>query len=232
MSYKPNWSNGEWLTICDACGRKFKDSALRMRWDGLMVCSGDWEVRQPQDYVRGVADIQAPPYVRPEQQDRFLPYFFTQYPTEEIDVSEKTTKGFTKVIGDRNIGDAGALNGSALNAYYLGYSDDGIDPEQILLSESVLVILGRSLSDTLSVSESTAKTITKTLSDTIVVAESLQLVEVEEYVESLSLSESVTTTMSFVKSISETVGVAETVSRLLVSASALNGSALNSSALD
>ena len=37
-----------------------------------MVCSGDWEVRQPQDYVRGVADIQAPPYVRPEQRDSFL----------------------------------------------------------------------------------------------------------------------------------------------------------------
>jgi hypothetical protein len=72
MSYKPNWSNGGWLTICDACGRKFKEFDLRLRWDGLMVCSGDWEVRQPQDYVRGVADIQAPPYVRPEQRDSFL----------------------------------------------------------------------------------------------------------------------------------------------------------------
>lgn len=197
-----------------------------------MVCSGDWEVRQPQDYVRGVADIQAPPYVRPEQADVFLPYFFTQYPIEEIDVNERVVKGVTKVIGDRNIGGAGSLNGSALNAYYLGYSDDGVDPERVLLSELVLVILGRSLSDTLAVSESTAKAITKTLSDTITVAESLQLVEVEEYVESLSLSESVTTTMNYVKNVSETVSVAETVSRLLVSASALNGSALNSSALD
>ena len=197
-----------------------------------MVCSGDWEVRQPQDYVRGVADIQAPPYVRPEQADVFLPYFFTQYPIEEIDVNERVVKGVIKVIGDRNIGGAGSLNGSALNAYYLGYSDDGVDPERVLLSESVLVILGRNLSDTLSVSESTAKAITKTLSDTITVAESLQLVEVEEYVESLSLAESVTTTMNYVKNVSETVSVAETVSRLLVSASALNGSALNSSALD
>jgi hypothetical protein len=170
--------------------------------------------------------------VRPEQADVFLPYFFTKYPVEEIDLGERITKGFTKVIGDRNIGDAGALNGSALNAYYLGYSDDGIDPEQVLLSESYVVILGRSLSDTMSVSEATAKAITKTLSDTISVAESLQFVEVEEYVESLSLAESVTTTMNYVKDVSETVSVAETVSRLLVSASALNGSALNSSALD
>jgi hypothetical protein len=197
-----------------------------------MTCEGDWEVRQPQDFVRGVADIQAPPYVRPEQQNSFLPFFFTQYPLEEIDVSERTTKSFTKIVGDRNVGGAGAVNGSPLNGYYLGYSDEGINPEQILLSESVLVILGRNLSDTLSVSESTAKAITKTLSDTITVAESLQLVEVEEYVESLSLAESVTTTMNYVKNVSETVSVAETVSRLLVSASALNGSALNSSALD
>lgn len=72
MSYKSNWSNGGWLVICDACGRKFKESELRQRWDGLMVCKSDFEVRQPQDYVRGVADIQAPPYVRPEQTNRFI----------------------------------------------------------------------------------------------------------------------------------------------------------------
>jgi hypothetical protein len=198
-----------------------------------MVCSGDWEVRQPQDYVRGVADIQAPPYVRPEQADVFLPYFFTQYPTEEIDVSERTTKGFTKVIGDRNVGDAGALNGSALNAYYLGYSDDGIDPEQVLITESVLAILGRNLEDTLSSpTEELDKVVTKNIGESISIGESLQLVEVEEYVESLSLAESITTTMNYVKDVSETVSVAETVSRLLVSSSALNGSALNSSVLD
>jgi hypothetical protein len=38
-----------------------------------MVCKGDWEPRQPQDFVRGVADIQAPPFSRPESSDYFLP---------------------------------------------------------------------------------------------------------------------------------------------------------------
>ena len=37
-----------------------------------MVCSGDWEPRQPQDFVRGVADKQAPPWARPEASDDFL----------------------------------------------------------------------------------------------------------------------------------------------------------------
>jgi hypothetical protein len=50
----------------------FKDSELQLRWDGLMVCSGDWEVRQPQDYVHGVADIQAPKWTRTEQSDYFI----------------------------------------------------------------------------------------------------------------------------------------------------------------
>ena len=72
MSYKSRWDNGGWLVICDQCGRKYKESELRLRWDGLMVCPGDWEPRQPQDFVHGVADIQAPPWVRSEQSDQFL----------------------------------------------------------------------------------------------------------------------------------------------------------------
>lgn len=73
MSYRPRWDNGGWNVICDQCGRQFKDSELQLRWDGLMVCSGDWEPRQPQDFVHGVADKQAPPFTRPEQTDVFTP---------------------------------------------------------------------------------------------------------------------------------------------------------------
>ena len=73
MSFRSRWDNGGWNVICDQCGRKFKDSDLQLRWDGLMVCSRDWEPRQPQDFVHGVADKQAPPYSRAEQQDVFIP---------------------------------------------------------------------------------------------------------------------------------------------------------------
>ena len=72
MSYKPSWDNGGWKVICDVCGRLFKEHDLQKRWDGVMVCSGDWEPRQPQDFVRGVADKQAPPWARPEASDDFL----------------------------------------------------------------------------------------------------------------------------------------------------------------
>lgn len=71
MSYTPSYINGSWNVICDACGRQYKANELRLRWDGLMVCSGDWEPRQPQDFVHGVADKIAPPFVRSEPSDTF-----------------------------------------------------------------------------------------------------------------------------------------------------------------
>jgi hypothetical protein len=73
MSYTPRYDRGDWNAICDVCGRQMKASALRQRWDGLKTCQEDWEPRQPQDFVRGVADYQAPPFTRPEQSNNFLP---------------------------------------------------------------------------------------------------------------------------------------------------------------
>jgi hypothetical protein len=60
---------GEWNAICDQCGRKYKASQLRKRWDGLMVCQDDWETRHPQDFVRGVKEDTSVPWTRPEPAD-------------------------------------------------------------------------------------------------------------------------------------------------------------------
>jgi hypothetical protein len=56
---------GQWNAICDGCGKKFKSSELRRRWDGFMVCDKEWEPRHPQDFVRGVRDGEAIPWSRP-----------------------------------------------------------------------------------------------------------------------------------------------------------------------
>jgi hypothetical protein len=42
-----------------------------------MVDERCWEPRQPQDFVRGVADYQAPPFTRPEQSDSFISISFS-----------------------------------------------------------------------------------------------------------------------------------------------------------
>jgi hypothetical protein len=77
MSYRPSYTSGSWLAICDSCGRQFKAQELQLRWDNLMVCQGDWEPRQPQDFVKGVADLMRTPWARPESSDQFIPINYT-----------------------------------------------------------------------------------------------------------------------------------------------------------
>jgi len=72
MSYIPRYDKGDWIAVCDSCGRYYKASTLRKRWDGLMVCSADWETRQPQDFVRGKAEKQIPPWTRSKPEDTFV----------------------------------------------------------------------------------------------------------------------------------------------------------------
>lgn len=72
MSTSSSYKKGDWSAICDSCGMTFFASDLRKRWDGLMVCSKDFEVRHPQDFVRVKVDIQAVPWTRPESSDIFV----------------------------------------------------------------------------------------------------------------------------------------------------------------
>lgn len=70
-------SLGDFNAICEVCGRKYKGSQLKKRWDGLMVCPSDWEVRHPQDFVRGVRDNPSTPFSRPDPPDQFTPVICT-----------------------------------------------------------------------------------------------------------------------------------------------------------
>ena len=77
MSYTSRFDSGDWKADCDVCGRTYKASQLQQRWDGLMCCHQDWEIRQPQDFVRGIPDNQLAPWTRPEPSDSFIPFNFT-----------------------------------------------------------------------------------------------------------------------------------------------------------
>lgn len=63
---------GDWKAICESCGDQVLASELRQRWDGYYVDAKCWEPRQPQDFVRGVADVQVPPFTRPEPSDHYV----------------------------------------------------------------------------------------------------------------------------------------------------------------
>lgn len=64
--------HGSYNAICDRCGFEYKSGQLRKEWTGLRVCSTCFEVRHPQDFVRGKPDRQAPPWVRPEPPEIYL----------------------------------------------------------------------------------------------------------------------------------------------------------------
>jgi hypothetical protein len=46
--------------ICDVCGFRYKASELKLRWDKLMVCPDDYELRNAQEFVRAMSNDKAP----------------------------------------------------------------------------------------------------------------------------------------------------------------------------
>lgn len=63
---------GDSNAICDSCGFKFKQSQLKKRWDGAMVCSADWEPRHPQDSLKARPERNNIKDARPVPEYRFL----------------------------------------------------------------------------------------------------------------------------------------------------------------
>lgn len=64
MTYKGPWP-GTWACICDSCGFRFPSDKLKRRWDGLMVCNADYELRHPQDFIKVREETLVPSYTRP-----------------------------------------------------------------------------------------------------------------------------------------------------------------------
>ncbi len=58
--------------ICDECGFKYRRSQMKERWDHAWVCFNDWEIRHPQESVRGKSEKIAVPVARPEGTDTFI----------------------------------------------------------------------------------------------------------------------------------------------------------------
>lgn len=56
---------GDWWLVCDECGRDFRRSDMRQRWDNAWVCQSDWEPRHPQESVRGIPERISVPVARP-----------------------------------------------------------------------------------------------------------------------------------------------------------------------
>lgn len=72
MTYKGPWP-GTWATLCDVCGFRFPSDKLKRRWDGLMTCSKDFELRHPQDFIKVREETLVPSYTRPYPEPSYVP---------------------------------------------------------------------------------------------------------------------------------------------------------------
>lgn len=59
-SRNPGFRSGDYWVVCDRCGFDYRNSQIKVQWDGLTVCNRCWEPRHPQDFVRAVKDTIAP----------------------------------------------------------------------------------------------------------------------------------------------------------------------------
>ena len=66
MTKPTGYFPGDWLAACYQCGRERLASTMRKHWQGYWLCPEHWEPRHPQDFVRGVKDIQTVPWSQPQ----------------------------------------------------------------------------------------------------------------------------------------------------------------------
>jgi len=69
---KNYYVSGDNNLICDVCGKKMKAFEAKQRWDGFVVCSDDYEQRQPLDFIRARQDKISVSLTRPEPTDTFV----------------------------------------------------------------------------------------------------------------------------------------------------------------
>lgn len=72
MGRKHYYSPGQFSRICDRTGFRVLASDTKMEWDNLIVRKKSWEIRQPQDFVRGVQDDQNVPDARIRPNPTFI----------------------------------------------------------------------------------------------------------------------------------------------------------------
>lgn len=63
---------GDYNVICDECGRKFKRSETRLRWDNALVCPRDWEPRHPLDFIQPGRTTRPVLDARPQTENTFV----------------------------------------------------------------------------------------------------------------------------------------------------------------
>lgn len=233
--------SGGWNVICDSCGKKIKASEAKQRWDGLIVCPADFEMRQPQDFVKARQDKITVPFTRPRPTDVFI---LTQGINDPITFSDSITTHahYTRLINDslaindnivkhypRSFNDIVYMQDSGLEdyvqlTYFLSdYMEAGggfsifvgkTQTEAITIVENLSKSLQLSESDSASLLEFVMEAYNKQTSETITISDLVNVVRNinTPATESLSVSDTNTNVLEFIRAFEETLTVDDLIS--------------------
>ena len=71
MGTERHYRPGSFYRICDRTGFAKRAEQTRKQWNNIIVWNDVWEIRQPQDFVRGISDDQTVPQARPRAVDAY-----------------------------------------------------------------------------------------------------------------------------------------------------------------
>lgn len=253
------FADGQWDFICDLCGKKNKSGNAMKTWDNYYVCRHHKEVRNPQDFVRGVREEMRLPWSRPESPPNYIPSFYTRSFSDSLDLAETLAKamtlgtllesfGFTEKVTFVRIipvTESLPLTESVKRTSTLGTVSEALPLADVVrfaetettlitlaLAETSKFALTKVVQESLALTESVKLTTTLgTVVESLPLAESVRFVETETTLQSLALAESSKFTIT--KAVQESLGITESITfQITRPSSVLNGMAVNTIALN
>ncbi|HET8688199.1 MAG TPA: hypothetical protein VFM18_16315 [Methanosarcina sp.] len=182
MTWKGKWP-GTWATICDVCGLRFPSDKLMKRWDGLMTCKDDWELRHPQDFIKIRPEKIAPDWVRNDH------YMFRESrgANEIVKSSEDFSIVYSAIIPigatpsysiHSGAVDETGLNAFALNAdtVLLDYWNGDFSNDSVFTTDNAIyqLINNPYVADTVTTSESFANSVSTSLADSSTTSDTIK----------------------------------------------------------
>lgn len=92
---KTRWP-GNWKVTCHVCGFWYPSGEIKKRWDGLLVCNKDWEVRHPQTLIKVRGERAFPDFVSKDaspDQEIFFCDIFKASPYADMATADCMTAG-------------------------------------------------------------------------------------------------------------------------------------------
>jgi hypothetical protein len=219
------YADGQWNFFCDLCGAKVKSSNGVKTWANSYVCRHHKEVRNPQDFLRGVKDDQSVAWSRPEAADTFVTIPWTRWFEDNALTTEAISNNFGKTISTAMVGSG--LNGVVLNTFPLNSTAvSGVPQESVAIIEGISLLNLKVAADSVAIADLKYFGILKVFSEPLQISESIYDSVNEVHYESSLMSESYQSWTA--KAFADPTGIAESVAFSISSGAVLNGAAINS----